>query len=328
MNRTFLLFEDGSHYTVFCTPYPMPPGTSRPVDAYILTEPLGDFTVAAQKAVHAVFSAALERNLRLDPVNAGFDLAERVGREADITGQSGGLAFAVAFAGQVLETDSGRVAATGEVQGDGRITGVAGIEKKLTTALDLLSAGDTLLFPRENLDDIPASLMTRLREKRITPMAVSRMDEVIDVLLGERRAPTKGSRLRRVLLIVLLLAALALAALEFYSGKGPDTPDPVFKTEAPLPKREDPRDIRKASPVLPPEAPEEQEKPEKIENTQVIDITPAVSKEKRSPVLAPDNPEPETPPKEEVSLPKPARPEPAVTPPLPPPGPEGDKGFE
>ena len=343
MSRTFLLFEDGSHYTVFCTPYPMPPGTSKPVDAYILTEPLGDFTIAAQKAVHAVFAAALARDLRLDPVNAGFDLAERVGHDADITGRSGGLAFAVAFAGRVLETDPGTMAATGEVQGDGRITGVAGIEQKLATAVDLLAPGDTLLFPKENLDDIPAPLMNRLRDKEIRSVAVSQMDEVIDVLLGERRTKPRSFPFRLVLLIILLLAALTLAAREFYLTPAPEVTDPVFKTEAPMPVPEDipviqPEEIEATRETMSPSEPQPDPDAEKATDNitpapvlppPVIEATPALSEEKQSPVQ--QKPVKTPPPKKELSRsdrPKPARPQPAVTAPLPPAGPEGDKGFE
>ena len=342
MNNTFLLFEDGSHYTVFCTPYPMPPGTSKPVDAYILTEPLGDFTIAAQKAVHAVFAAVLARDLRLEPVNAGFDLAERVGHDADITGRSGGLAFAVAFAGQVLETDPCTVAATGEVQGDGRITGVAGIEQKLTTAVDLLATGDTLLFPEENLDDIPSALMTRLREKGIKSVAVSQMDEVIDVLLGESRPQPARSYFRLVLLILLLLAALALAVREFYPTPAPEVPAPVFETEAPLPVSEEMPAIQPEPHEIKPETTDKTD-PVPVLPPPVIEITPVLSEETTLPVA---KPAPAVPPKKEatrpatpktekqkptkskLTKPKPTRPKPAVTPPLPPAGPEGDKGFE
>ncbi len=253
MTRTWLLFEDGSHYTVFCTPYPMPKGTSKPVDAYILTEPVGDFTIAAQKAVHAVFAAARKRNLTLAPVNAGFDLGERIGYEADIIGRSGGLSFAVAFAKQVLDRDPGNIAATGVIQANGKIGGVRGIQKKIDTAADLLEAADLLLFPRENMDEIPDQLMNRLKEKKINAIPVSHMDEVVDIILGEKKVPSPGSSNRLVLLVALLAMTLALAAWVFFH-----TPDdvPGIATDVPVQviQKKVVTEAPESEPVKPPKA--------------------------------------------------------------------------
>ena len=297
MSNTWLLLEDGSSYSVFCTAYPMPKGASKPVDAYVLAESDEAFTIAAQKAVHGLYAAALERGLAIAPTTAGFDLVERKGGDAQITGLSGGLSFALAFAKQALGRDPGHIAATGVVQAGGGIGRVRGIEAKLETALTLLGRGDILLFPRSNLDEIPDALLARIREKGIRPLPVAEMGEVLDLY-----SPREKSSRRPLIIWALAAAAAAIAAWAFFTTRPPD-PAPAKNAIHPVPlKAAGPETgLRDPSPATPPDAPVRQE--------------PAAAK----------------PVKKAVPKDKPGPADPPVSPPkrrLPPPGPEGDRGFE
>ena len=316
MNATFLLFEDGSYYSVFCTPYPMPKGTSKPVDAYILTEPVGDFTIAAQKAVHAVFAATLKQSITIEPVNAGFDLEERIRHDADIAGQSGGLSFALAFARVVLNLNLGNIAATGVVRANGQISPVQGIRKKLTTATKILGKNDLLFLPKENLKEIPKTVIDQIQARQITLVPVSHMDEVLAFISHEKKEPVNPRFKRLILLVILLMASMALAVQTYISNKNKSYEVPQKPTHIAVPPR--PQTIPKNQ-----EAPTQQTtKQQKDQQTSQEPAAPALkqkSKEKQPAQITKPKPAKVTQPK------VPAK---KTAPSLPPPGPEGDHGFE
>jgi hypothetical protein len=305
MSETWLLFENSDHDAVRCTLYPLPKDYPRPVDAYIVFEHSGDFTMAAQKAVHAVFHLVQKRNIPVQPVNAGFDLAGKSCLDAGLAGQSGGLCFALAFAKKLLKLDLPDIAATGILSSDGRISAVKGIEAKLRTALTLLQENDRIFFPADNQDQIPDDLITQIKDKTILLHPVTTLDQVMDILT-DSIVPDPGStppgrektnpgplidtatpnRRRLVLLVLLLTAACLFAGFQIWGNKtdppaimGPSVPEshdiPTPLEEKPLPFKTEPMNDTQQ------QAPKDPDEKETVDATKISDTE--------------DTPEPETP---------------------------------
>ena len=215
MSKTWLVFEDGSYYSVDCSLHTAPKGNPKPVDAYLFTEPEGDFTIAARKASHAVFTCAEQRGLyeHKGPIIAGFDLSERIRLDTSLTGQSGGLCFAVCFAKKLLKTDPGNIAATGVIEADGKIGRVKGIEIKLKTAAHLTKEQGIILFPEENLPDISQDLKQLLKKKNIKSFPVANIDQVFDILFKKESVPPykKSFLNKQVLFFILMLVVVTIA---------------------------------------------------------------------------------------------------------------------
>jgi hypothetical protein len=215
MSKTWLVFENGSHYSVDCSLHTAPAGHPKPVDAYLLTEHEGDFTIAARKAVHAVFACAEKRGLyqHQGPVIAGFDLSERVNLDAGLAGQSGGLCFALCFAEKLLKKDIGNIAATGVIEADGKIGKVKGIETKLKIAADLVQAQGMIFFPEKNLSDMSQDLKDFLKEKKIKAFPVADIDQVFDILFKKEEPFVKKSFLNKSIVFVVLLVIAGIVSM-------------------------------------------------------------------------------------------------------------------
>jgi len=196
MRKTWLIFENGTYYSVNCSLHRMPKDYPKPVDASLVTENEGDFTIAARKAVHAVFPH-VKRVVKIGwSISAGFDLSERTGMDAGIAGQSGGLNFAVCFAKKTLRSDPGHGAATGIIEADGKIGRVKGIETKLKAVKDLVGENGIILFPEENLPDIPTRMMARFEKESIQYYPVGHLSQVMDLLFGIKEPEKKPAVLK------------------------------------------------------------------------------------------------------------------------------------
>ncbi|MDA3791075.1 MAG: hypothetical protein PF503_21585 [Desulfobacula sp.] len=232
MSKTWLLFENKSYYSVNCSLHKAPKSHPKPVDAYLVTEHEGDFTIAARKAAHTVFTCAQKRGWDLDPVVAGFDLSERTRLDTSIAGQSGGLGFALSFAKKLLHTDPGNIAATGVIEANGKIGRVNGIEAKLETALDLTREQGIILFPKKNIPDISQNLKTLLKQEHIKAFPVADMDQVFDILFKKEAPACKKSFVnKRLLSAVLILAAgaIAMASWVYFLDDNKTTAPPTLK---------------------------------------------------------------------------------------------------
>lgn len=231
MSKTWLVFESGRAYSLNCTTYVVPKGHPRPVDAYVVTEPDGDFTVAARRAVESVYSCAVKRGFAVHPVIAGFDLLERNNQDVQISGESAGLAFAVAFAKCLLnpcltksdleELNSKSLAATGVISSEGKIKRVNGIDKKLKSVANILPDNSWIFFPQENQKDITPELEKIFKAKNHKVSAVSDIDMVMDLLFGNKNSIIKKS-VSKIILAVLLILLFAVFAGGYYIKKNPD----------------------------------------------------------------------------------------------------------
>ncbi len=214
-----MLFENGSGVEVNLSLYSPPGDRARPVDAYVVTECEGGFTGSARRAAETVYHVLQAQGLVTDPVVVGYDL-QGLPAGAPVTGESGGLAFAVALAKRMLGQDPGPVAATGEItssHGDGGVGPVRGIAAKLAAAGRLAPGQSWVLYPDANEPDIPDDIRESLKQKGLRLRPVSSVSEALGLLFdfpGSSAAVAPAHReqkaLRTGLLVAILVCAVAL----------------------------------------------------------------------------------------------------------------------
>jgi hypothetical protein len=214
-----MLFESGNVVSVDLSLFSAPKENTRPIDAYVVTEAEGTVTYSARRAAGAVYEAVRGYRSDIGPVVAGFDFTANF----PVTGESGGLAFAVSLAKRLLNKDPGPVAATGIVQSShngGPIKKVRGIEAKLKAAGLVLPSGGWVFYPEENKNEISAKLRSHLISKGLKLYPVSSVAQTIDILFSntpfknhepDRRIYSKKTTLMFFLfLLILLLISIGL----------------------------------------------------------------------------------------------------------------------
>ena len=186
ISQTILMpFENGDIASVSLSLYKAPKGQSRPIDAYVVTECEGDFTGAARRAAEAVYNLAQKKLPRIGQMVIGLDIQGLSPGSAPVTGESGGLSFAIAIAGELFKKKI-PIAATGVVSSrvNGKVDRVEGIVKKLTAAAEIIPQQGRILYPTDNHDEIPESVFRLARDKRITLHPVATIAEAIYAAYG------------------------------------------------------------------------------------------------------------------------------------------------
>ncbi|BBO86016.1 hypothetical protein DSCO28_65820 [Desulfosarcina ovata subsp. sediminis] len=229
---TWILFESGYAVKVGLSLYSPPRETSRPIDAYVVTECENSFTKSARRAVEAVHGVANRFLPGLKPVVVGYDL---IGLSAtrQVTGESGGLAFAVALAKRFFGQDPGPVAATGVLRSGhngGEIGAVKGIQAKLEGASILMPSGGVILYPIENEKDLPDSFSMALSEKGLVLKPVANVDEAIKWLF-KIKGPEQPAKPRWRFLMIVLLILMAGSLGGYWLHKQDVDFDKVSKSE-------------------------------------------------------------------------------------------------
>lgn len=234
-SKTWMLFESGNGVSVDLSLYSPSKDKARLIDAYVVTECEGDFTGSARRAAEAVYNVVRQHGSMLDPVVVGYDLQGLPGGRP-VTGESGGLAFAIALAKQVLEQDPGPVAATGEVKsghGGGPVGAVKGIVAKLEAAGRLMPENGFVFYPKENDSDIQEGLRRSLTDKGLRLQPVSSVAEALGLLfeLPEPQIktgppPPKGRRTllaTGIILTLMCMSVLAVLRIHGWPPFGRDT---------------------------------------------------------------------------------------------------------
>ncbi len=181
---TWILFESGSAVAVNLDFYPPPKETNRPIDAYVVTESAGNFTRSARRAAEAVYGILRQRCPDMQAGVVGYDLH---GFSNSNTGDSGGLAFAIALAKRLLKQDPGPVAATGEIvsgHDGGQVGPIKGITAKLEAAGKLTPSGGWILYPKANGKEVPEQLQKTLAAKGVQLHPVASVAEALALLFG------------------------------------------------------------------------------------------------------------------------------------------------
>jgi hypothetical protein len=217
--RTWMLFESGNSVSVDLSLFSAPKENIRPIDAYVVTEAEGTVTYSARRAAGAVYEVVRNYKPDIGPLVAGFDFTAKF----QVTGESGGLAFAVALAKRLLNKDPGPVAATGIVESShngGPIKRVRGIEAKLEAAGMILPSGGWIFYPEENENEISVELCSSLISKGLSLYPVSSVAQTIEILFANS-SHNKGNTVQQfyhkkrmsipfLFFLVLILAFIGL----------------------------------------------------------------------------------------------------------------------
>jgi hypothetical protein len=217
--RTWMLFESGNAVSVDLSLFSAPKENIRPIDAYVVTEAEGTVTYSARRAAGAVYEVVSDYPPEIDPVVAGFDF----NADFPVTGESGGLAFAVALAKRLLNNDPGPVAATGIVESShngGPIKKVRGIEAKLKAAGLVLPSGGWVFYPEENKNEVSAQLHSRLISKGLKLYPVSSVAQTIEILFAgtplkknkpvQRVYPKKPILISFFLVLIIMVTSIGI----------------------------------------------------------------------------------------------------------------------
>lgn len=217
--RTWMLFESGNSVAVDLSLFSAPKENIRPIDAYVVTEAEGTVTYSARRAAGAVYEVVKNYNPDIGPLVAGFDFTAKF----QVTGESGGLAFAVALAKRLLKKDPGPVAATGIVESShngGPIKKVRGIEAKLEAAGMVLPSGGWIFYPEENENEISLELRIRLISNGLSLYPVSSVAQTLEILFAnsshkkgdtaQRFYPEKRILISFLFFLILILAFIGL----------------------------------------------------------------------------------------------------------------------
>ncbi len=214
-SRTFMLFESGNVVSVDLSLFSAPKENIRPIDAYVVTEADGTVTHSARRAAGAVYEVAGNEVSEMGPIVAGFDFKA----DFPVTGESGGLAFAVALAKRLFNKDPGPVGATGIVEtsyNGGPVKKVRGIEAKLKAAGLVLPSGGWIFYPQENEHEVSPELRKNLMGKGLKLYPVSSVAQTLEILfsksLPNNNDPDKKNRWnqKKVMPIFLFLIVLVL----------------------------------------------------------------------------------------------------------------------
>jgi hypothetical protein len=145
----------------------------RRVEVAGASEQLRQSATGAIGYVYDVLASEKYLNRRLlVRISPGADLAAA-------TGDSGGLAFALAFALAAAPRGQISVAATGILGDDGSIQPVNGVPQKLAAALAVLPPGGILVFPGGNERDVAPALRAQAMARQITLLPGYRLEEVL-----------------------------------------------------------------------------------------------------------------------------------------------------
>ena len=142
---------------------------------------------SAERAAHAVYGILRQYGIQLpDKCMAGFHLLEQEGKTpATLCGESGGLAFAIAFASGLLGPPPCPVAATGriiECTANAQVESVMAVEEKIRAAAPLLGAGSLFFLPMACRDALSPELARKMQQQSVEIIFVTTLAEAISRL--------------------------------------------------------------------------------------------------------------------------------------------------
>jgi len=223
MSGTWILFTSGQAVEIVVSRNQPARVGGNPADVYMITDCHSSFQESAQRAAAVFYRWAETSGRKPEPFAAGIDLAGLSKGDA-LTGESGGVALAVALAKLLMGHDPGPVAATGVITArNGQIEAIKGLATKLEGAAKTLPVGGWIFYPQANLDQEadPTALSQQiedLRQQGYRLHAVSTVAEVLSELFCAQSSCSKPDSLPiektpKKRLVWLLMAVLFGAAL-------------------------------------------------------------------------------------------------------------------
>lgn len=122
-----------------------------------------------------------------------------------VTGSSAGLAFALQFVQEILRIEKNytigySIAVTGAVSdrtGRAKVQKVDSITEKIETAIQILKAGDKIIFPEANQIEVEESLRRKIIKKKIILCPVQTVDQALDIILESYRSLEPKKEIKR-----------------------------------------------------------------------------------------------------------------------------------
>ncbi len=227
--KTWILLASENAVPLHVTLHQAPPNSPRPVEVFLITDQPPEVLQSAQRGCQAAWAAAKGMGLDLPNVTAGFDLAG-VTQKSPVTGESAGLAFAVALLQRQLGFKR-PVAATGIVSSGippGPLERVEGFGEKCRAVAALArqcgpDPGLLFLFPKANAEEFDKGLAG----DGVEPIPVESVEEAVSILLklsghipatGPLPQERQKGRMGPALAAAALFIVAAAVGSAFYSG--------------------------------------------------------------------------------------------------------------
>lgn len=213
--KVWMLFESGAAAEVILSAHLTPEGNSRPIEAYLTLECDRSFSPAALRGAETAYTWAQEKLFHLSPQIISYDLLG-LPNNRGVTGESGGLAFAIALATHLYGDNNLPIAATGEIISStegGPITAIQEINAKLKVATDQLPAGGLVFYPKENEFEVSTKVQQQALSKGLTLYAVESVEQALYILFPEANqiSPHKALKPWHILILLALISILSSA---------------------------------------------------------------------------------------------------------------------
>jgi len=231
--KVWMLFESGAAAEVVLSAHLTPEGNSRPIEAYLTLECDRSFSRAALRGAETAYTWAQGKLFKLSPQIISYDLLG-LSNDRGVTGESGGLAFALALATHLYGDNERPIAATGEIVASpdgGPVTSIQGINAKLAAAITLLPDDGLIFYPKENDFEVSTKVQQRAQTKGVTLHAVESVEQALSLLFPESSLITKRKALKPWHFIVLLALLSILVSAIFSDDKTRDRVEPERQIE-------------------------------------------------------------------------------------------------
>lgn len=237
--KVWMLFESGAAAEVVLSAHLTPEGNSRPIEAYLTLECDRSFSRAALRGAETAYTWAQGKLFHLSPQIISYDLLG-LPNDRGVTGESGGLAFALALATHLYGDNTLPIAATGEIVASpdgGPVTSIKGINAKLKGATEQLPAGGLIFYPKENDFEVSTKARQQALDKGLTLHAVESVEQALDILFPAASLIKPNKALKPWHFIVLLaLISIAFSAIFSNDDKSTDAveePQQIEQINAP-----------------------------------------------------------------------------------------------
>jgi len=228
-STTWLLFEDGTGAKVHTVISPNQTDEHSQIDAHVLIERRGGFMTAARRAAETVYGLGRDNFPIKPPIFVSYEL-EGIDSGQQLSGESGGLAFAIDLARKVFKKDPGAIAATGVIKSGhegGPIGPVKGITGKLEAAISVLPENGWVFCPKANDEEISDDLRKLLNSRGLKLRPVSSVSEALKILFPLRKPDKEHKRRSRPFWVgtVLFILCAATAASIWFKGEREEVND-------------------------------------------------------------------------------------------------------
>lgn len=222
--KVSMLFESGVAAEVMLSAHLTPEGNSRPIEAYLTFECDHSFSRAALLGAETAYTWAQEKLFHLSPQIISYDILD-LPNDCEVTGESCGLAFAIALATHLYGDNNLPIAATGEIvakHDGGPVAATQEINAKLIGATEQLPAGGLIFYPKENEFEVSTKARQQAIDKEVTLHAVESVEQALDIIFPSASL-IKPNKALKPWHFFALLALISIAVSAIFSNEDKST---------------------------------------------------------------------------------------------------------